>query len=50
MCVAIDEFRDGAPTADGVLLLGRLAMMVYDAMGFASKAGSLQGLSTTDRW
>ena len=44
------EFRDGAPTADGVLLLGGLAMMVYDAMDFASEAGSLQGLSTTDRW
>ena len=44
------EFRDGAPTADGVLLLGELAMMVYDAMDFASEAGSLQGLSTTDRW
>ena len=44
------EFRDGAPTADGVLLLGELAMMPYDAMDFASEAGSLQGLSTTDRW
>ena len=44
------EFRDGAPTADGVLLLGELAMMVYDAMDFASEAGSLQGLSTTDMW
>ena len=45
------EFRDGAPTADGVqLLLGELALMLYDAMDFASKAGSLQGLSTNDRW
>ena len=44
------EFRDGAPTADGVLLLGELAMMLYDAMDFASEAGSLQGLSTTDGW
>ena len=44
------EFRDGAPTADGVLLLGELAMMVYDAMDFASEAGSLQGLSTAHRW
>ena len=45
------EFRDGAPTADdGVLLLGELAMMLYDAMDFAGEAGSLQGLSTTDRW
>ena len=43
------EFRDGAPTADCVLLLGELAMMLYDAMDFASEAGSLQGLSTTDR-
>ena len=44
------EFRDGAPTADGVLLLGELAMVQYDATAFASEAGSLQGLSTTDRW
>ena len=44
------KFRDGAPTADSVLLLGELAMMLYDAMDFASEAGSLQGLSTTDRW
>ena len=36
------EFRDGAPTADGVLLLDELAMMLYDAMDFASEAGSLQ--------
>ena len=43
------EFRDGAPTADGVLLLGELAMM-YDAMDFASESGSLQRLSTNDRW
>ena len=43
------EFRDGAPTADGVLLLDELGMMLYDAMDFASKAGSLQGLSTADR-
>ena len=29
------EFRDGAPTADSVLLLlGELAMMLYDAMDF----------------
>ena len=33
------EFRDGAPTADGVLLLDELAMMLYDAMDFASEAG-----------
>ena len=44
------EFKDGAPTADGVLLLGELAMMLYDAMDFASEAGSIQGLSATDRW
>ena len=44
------EFRDGAPTADGVLLLGELAMMLYDAKDFASEAGSLQRLSTTGRW
>ena len=37
------------PTADGVLLLGELAMILYDAMDFASEAGPLQGLSTTDR-
>ena len=44
------EFRDGAPTADGVLLLllDELAMMLYDAMDFASEASSLQGLSTAD--
>ena len=37
------EFRDGAQTADGVLLLlDELAMMLYDAMDFASEAGSLQ--------
>ena len=35
------EFRDGAPTADGVLLLDELTMMLYDAMDFASEAGSL---------
>ena len=34
---------------DGVLPLGELAMMLYDAMDFASEEGSLQGLSTTDR-
>ena len=44
------EFRDGAPTADGVLLLDELAMMMYNAMDFASETGSLQGLSTADRW
>ena len=44
------EFREGAPTADGALLLDELAMMMYDAMDFASETGSLQGLSTTDRW
>ena len=44
------EFRDGAPTADGVLLLDELAMMMYHAMDFASETGSLQGLSTADRW
>ena len=44
------EFRDGAPTADGVLLLGELGMMLYDAMDFASEAGLLQGLSTRDTW
>ena len=43
------ELRDGATTADDVLLLEELAMM-YDAMDFASREGSLQGLSTTDRW
>ena len=38
------------PTAEGVLLLDELAMMLlYDAMDFASEAGSLQGLSTADR-
>ena len=44
------EFRDGAPAADGVLLLDELAMMLYDAMDFASETGSLQGLSTVDMW
>ena len=44
------EVGDGAPAADGVLWLGELAMMQYDAMDFASEAGSLHGLSTTDRW
>ena len=44
------EFRDGAPTADGVLLLDELAMMMYDAMDFASETSSLPGLSTADRW
>ena len=34
---------------DGVLLLDELAM-TYDAMDFASETGSLQGLSTADRW
>ena len=43
------EFRDWAPTADGVLLLDELAMMMYDAMDFASETGSLQGPSTADR-
>ena len=44
------EFRDGAPTADGVPLLDELAMM-HDSMDFASETGSLlQGLSTVDRW
>ena len=42
------EFRDWAPTADGVLLLDELAMMMYDAMDCASETGSLQG-STADR-
>ena len=44
------EFRDGAPTADGVLLLDEIAMMMHDAMDFASETGSLQGLSAADRW
>ena len=44
------EFRDGAPTADGVLLLGELAMMLYNAMDFAIETSSLQGLSITGRW
>ena len=35
---------------DGVLLLDELAMMLYDAMDFASETGSLQGLSAADRW
>ena len=43
------EFRDGAPAADGVLLLDELAMMLYDAMDFASETGSLQGPSTADK-
>ena len=43
------EFRDGTPTADGVLLLDELVMMLYDAMDSASETGSLQGLSTADR-
>ena len=34
------EFKNGAPTADGVLLLED-AMMMYDAMDFASEPGSL---------
>ena len=42
-------FRDGALTADGVLLLDELAMM-YDAMDFARETGSRQGRSTADRW
>ena len=49
MVIDIYEFRDGAPTADGVLLLDELAMMLYDAMDFTSETGSLQGLSTADR-
>ena len=44
------EFRDGAPTADGVLRLNELAMMMYDEMDFACETGSLRGLSTADRW
>ena len=45
------EFRNGVPTADGVYyLLDELAMMMYDAMDFASETGSHQGLSTADRW
>ena len=44
------EFRDGAPTADGVLLLDELTTMMYDAMDFASETGSLQGVSISDRW
>ena len=44
------EFVDGAPTADCVLLLDVLVMMLYNAMDFAREAASLQGLSTTDRW
>ena len=43
------EFRDGAPTADGVLLLDELAMMLYDVMDFARETGSLQGPSTADK-
>ena len=50
MCVAIDEFRDGAPTADGVLLLLDEFAMMYDAMEFASETASLEGLSNADRW
>ena len=35
------EFRDGATTADGVLLLlDEFAMMLYDAMDFTSETGS----------
>ena len=44
--MAIDtKFRDGAPTADddGVLLLDEVAMMIYDAMDFASGTGSIRG-------
>ena len=44
------KFRDGAPTGDCVLLLDVLVLMLYNAMDFASEAGSLQGLSTADRW
>ena len=44
------EFKDGASTANGVLLLGELALMLYDAIDFASETGSLQGLSTAYRW
>ena len=43
------EFRDGAPTADGVLLLDELAMM-YDAIDFETGTGLLQVLSTADMW
>ena len=43
------EFRDGAPTADSVLLLDELAMTMYDAMDFASETGSRKGLSSADR-
>ena len=43
------EFRDGAPTADGVLLLDELAMMLHDAMDFVSEAGSLQKSYTRTR-
>ena len=35
---------------DCVLLLDELAMMIYDAMDFASETGSLQGLTTADKW
>ena len=45
----IYEFRDGAPTADDVPLMDELALMMYAAMDFTSKTGSLQGLSTADR-
>ena len=44
------EFREGAPTADGVLPLDELAKMMYDAVDFASETVTLQGLSTADRW
>ena len=44
------KFRDGTPTADCVLLLDVLVMMLYNAMYFASEAGSLPGLSTAGRW
>ena len=43
------EFRDGAPTADSVLLLDELAITMYDAMDFASETGSRKGLSSADR-
>ena len=36
------DSTDGASTADGALLLDELDMMLYDAMDFASEAGSLQ--------
>ena len=43
------EFRDRASTAKGVPLLDELAMMMYDAIDFASETGSHQGFSTADR-